>query len=265
MSLKIKILGCGNSSGVPAIGNYWGVCDPSEPRNIRMRSSLSVQSNETTIIVDTGPDISRQTTLFDITSIDGVFYTHQHSDHTNGISDLRMMYFRNGCHTIPCYGSAEALDEILQRFDYMFIVGDHTKLYPPVLTVNSFETNQYNEVQSFKDISYIPFLMDHGTCAAVGYRFGDLSYCVDIRSMDDKALECIKGSKIWIVDGSGYNSKDHPVHASLETLYRYNEYLEVQEVYITSLSPSMDYKTLLKELPEGYYPAYDGQTFKSEC
>ena len=262
MSLKITILGCGNSTGVPAIGNFWGDCDPEEPKNRRFRCSLAVQSEKNTIIVDTGPDLTHQTTLFDIININGVFYTHAHSDHTNGINDLRTMFYRNGQTPIPCYGSSKALDEIVQRFDFMFKANDNANLYPPVLKAQSFEPNQYGKPQHFDDISFIPFKMDHGTCDTVGYRFGDLSYCVDMKFMSDKALESAKGSKVWIVDGSGYNNKEHPVHADFDTIYKYNETIRAREVYITGLTPFMDYQTLLKELPEGYYPAYDGLTFE---
>lgn len=261
MSIKITVLGCGNSSGVPAIGNFWGECDPEELRNRRLRCSLAVQSKETTVLIDTASEISYQTALFDISKIDGVFYSHQHSDHTHGIHDLRSMFFRNDRHTIPCYSSVFALEEIKRRFDFMFLGGNHAHLYPPVLTAHAYEASQYGKPQQFKDIDYIPFEMDHGTCVSVGYRFGDLSYCVDMKYMGDKALECVKGSKIWIVDGCGYHNADNLVHADLETLYRYNEVVGAQKVYITSLSPLMDYQTLLRELPEGYYPAYDGLSF----
>ncbi len=261
MSLKVTILGCGSSAGVPAIGNYWGDCDPVEPRNRRTRCSLAVQSDDTTVVIDTSPELSHQTALFDITNIDSVFYSHQHSDHTHGIHDLRSMFFRNGRNTIPCFGCAFALEEIKRRFDFMFSGGNHAELYPPVLTTHSYDDAQYGKSQQFKDISYIPFEMDHGTCMSVGYRFGELSYCVDMKHMNDEALESVKGSKIWIVDACGYDNVDNPVHADLKTLYEYNKVIGAQEVYVTSLSPLMDYQTLRKELPEGFYPAYDGLSF----
>ncbi len=255
------ILGCGGSSGVPATGNFWGKCDPSESRNRRFRCSLAVQSAKTTVVIDTSPELRQQTALFDIKNIDGIFYTHHHSDHTHGISDLRPMFFRNGHNAIPCFSNSQTVKEIIQRFDFMFLNGENTDLYPPVLTAHAFKKSQYGNLQKFKDISYIPFKMDHGTCMSVGYRFNDLSYCVDMKTMSNEALEYIKGSKIWIVDGSGYNNADHPVHADLSTLYEYNKIIGAQEVYVTSLSPSIDYQTFRKELPKGFYPAYDGLFF----
>jgi phosphoribosyl 1,2-cyclic phosphate phosphodiesterase len=263
VSLKITILGCGNSSGVPAIGNYWGVCDPDEPRNRRLRCSLAVKSSNTTVVIDTGPDLSHQTTLFDIMQINGVFYTHAHGDHTNGICDLRSLFLRNNRQTIPCYSSSQALDQITNRFEYMFDAkaGDNARLYPAVLTAHVFNEQQYGNLQHFEDISYVPFLMDHGSCQTVGYRFGDLSYCADMYQLDDYALSCIAGSKIWIVDGGGYNNKGNPVHATIEKLQAYNECVKAKEVYLTCLTPAMDYHSLLDELPDSFYPAYDGLSF----
>jgi phosphoribosyl 1,2-cyclic phosphate phosphodiesterase len=100
--------------------------------------------------------------------------------------------------------------------------------------------------------------MDHGSCLTTGYRFGDLSYCVDMKRLDHKALDILQGSKIWIVDAAGFNNPNHDVHADLETVYKYNEQIKAETVYITSLSTQMDYKTLQAELPEGFAPAHDG-------
>lgn len=261
MSIKITILGCGNSSGVPAIGNYWGACDPNEIKNIRTRCCVAVQSDATTIIIDTGADIRNQMNGFDICNLDAVFYTHQHSDHCHGIDDLRPFYFRNDKTQIKCYGGAGVLDEISTRFHYLFNGGNHASLYPPILEAQPFDENLYGTPHHFADIEYIPFEMDHGTCSAVGYRFGDLSYCVDMKSLDSKALDVIKGSSVWIVDGAGYHDPKNSVHADLATLYEYNKYIQAQSVYVTSLSTLMDYKTLIDELPDGFYPAYDGMQF----
>ncbi len=261
MSVKITMLGCGNSSGVPAVGNYWGVCDPNEPKNQRTRCCLAVQSDTTTIIIDTGADFRHQMNKSDINTLDAVFYTHQHSDHCHGIDDLRPFYFRHDRTQLKCYGKKSVLEEIEGRFHYLFSGGSHKDLYPPVLEAHPFDEKDYCAPQNFADITYTPFKMDHGTCTSVGYRFGDLSYCVDMKSLDDKALDVIKGSKVWIVDGAGYHDADNSVHADLKILYEYNKYIKAESVYVTCLSTMMDYDVLSNELPDGFYPAYDGLQF----
>ncbi|MGH1403283.1 MAG: MBL fold metallo-hydrolase [Alphaproteobacteria bacterium] len=260
MTLKVTILGCGNSSGVPSIGNFWGACDPLEPKNRRTRCCLAVQSKKTNVIIDTGADIRYQVNNLDIDRIDMVLYTHQHSDHSHGIDDLRPLYFRNGRSCMECRGGEVALNEIRERFRYLFDGGVHADLYPPILKAFPFAEEDYGRTLCCNDIEYIPFLMDHGTCQSVGYRFGDVSYCVDMKALDQAALDIIKGSRVWIVDGAGYHKSDNPAHADLETLYRYNDYIQADRVYVTSLSSMMDYKTLEGELPEGFFSAYDGLT-----
>ncbi len=261
MSLKITILGCGNSSGVPAVGNYWGNCDPNEPKNRRYKCCLAVQSDEATVIIDTGADFRQQMNDFKIESLDGVFYTHQHSDHCHGLDDLRSFYFRNDRTAIPCFAHAEALSEITERFKYLFEGGNHDYFYPKILDAHAYDSSKFGQIHSFKDIKYTPFEMNHGTCTTVGYRFGGLSYSVDMKSLDQKALDIIKGSDVWIVDGAGYDNPNNDVHADLQTLYDYNEYVQAKHVYVTCLSSLMDYRTLSANLPKGFSLAYDGLVF----
>lgn len=260
MSIKITILGCGNSSGVPSVGNYWGVCDPAEPKNRRNRACLAVQSSDTTIIIDTGADFRHQMNAFDIHNLDAVFYTHQHSDHCHGIDDLRPLFFRNDKTPISCFGHQDSFNELEQRFHYLFEGGNNARYYPPVLDAHPFSSDQYGKMQSFGGVEFIPFEMDHHSCTSVGYRFGDVAYCVDMKRLDQKAMDVLKGCDTWIVDGAGYHSDDNAVHANLDALYAYNEYVGARQVYVTCLSSLMDYQTMCDELPDGFDPAYDGLT-----
>lgn len=253
----ITILGCGNSSGVPAIGNYWGACDPQEPKNERSRSSILIKSDQTTLIVDTGPDFRHQLNRENIGNIDAVLYSHHHSDHTAGIDELRALKFRNKKECIAIYVNKKTCHELQHRFHYLFHGGDHA-LYPPILKANEIMPDAYGKKMQIGDIIITPFEQDHGTCQSVGYRFGDTAYSVDILTLDDKALETLKGIKTWIVDCAGYHDADNPVHAHLNTIYKLNETIKAETVYLTSLSFIMDYQTLIDELPDGYDPCYDG-------
>lgn len=258
MSLKFTITGCGNSSGVPSAGNYWGACDPNEPKNKRARCSLWVRSENTSLVIDTGADFRQQTNQFNIQNIDAVLYTHQHSDHCHGIDDLRALYFRHGKTRIKTYGKYDVLQELEERFPYLFRGGNSEEYYPAILEPMAFKDEDYNKPYQIGDISFIPFLMDHGTCQSVGYRFGDVSYCVDMKSLDQVALDVLKETKIWIVDGAGYDNPKNSVHANLNDLIEYNNIIGASKVYVTCLSTHMDYKTLCNEFKNGFLPAYDG-------
>lgn len=256
MKAEITILGCGNSTGVPAIGNHWGLCDPNEPKNNRTRCSIAVQTKATTVIVDTGPDFSAQLTRERISHIDGVLYTHMHSDHVNGIDELRVIRFRNKT-LVPIYADQATMEDLRARFPYLFD-GGNSALYPPILEPHILDEHHFGSKHHFGDISYVPFTQDHGSCTSVGYRFGNLGYSVDILNLDARGVEALKGIKIWVVDAAAYNQSDNSVHANLETIFRLNKSIGAAQVYLTSLTLSMDYQTLVSELPQGYAPSYDG-------
>ncbi len=257
----VTILGCGNSTGVPAIGNYWGECDPSEPKNNRSRSSIALEYGGVTIIIDTGPDFRNQMNRENIPMIDAVLYSHQHSDHVNGIDDLRVIRHRNNKTRVPCYGNEVTMTDLKRRFHYLFDGGVHA-LYPPIIEPHILTAESMGRPHSAAGIEFIPFEQDHGTCKSVGYRFGDFAYSVDMHKLDGAAIETLRGVKTWLVDAAAYNQSENPVHANLQTIYELNRQIEASQVYLTSLSLPMDYQTLCDELPAGYAPAYDGMRFE---
>ncbi|MEZ5813509.1 MAG: MBL fold metallo-hydrolase [Alphaproteobacteria bacterium] len=257
---NITVLGCGNSTGVPAICNYWGACDPNEPKNIRTRCSIAVQTDETTLIIDTGPNFREQINRENITRIDGILYTHAHSDHVNGIDELRVIS-RKSDKLVKIYGNKGTLEDLKHRFNYMF-KGGEIDLYPPILDPKELNKDHFGRVQSFKDLKFTPFIQNHGTIDSVGYRFGDFAYSVDIWDIDNTAIKTLSGIKTWLVDCAAYKSPNQ-VHANLEKIYAFNEQIKAKTVYLTSLSLEMDYQTLCNELPKDYKPAYDG--LKLEC
>lgn len=258
MSVQAIILGCGNSSAVPGIGNYWGHCDPNEPKNRRGRSSLAVASDTTTIIIDTGPDFREQFNRENLKTPDAVFYTHSHSDHCHGIDDLRSFYFRGHQRPMPVYFNEETYADLHGRFKYLFEGGNNEFFYPPLLTAYTFSEEDYGRPHRVGNISFVPFPVDHGSCTCTGFRFGDLAYTVDMKTLDNSALAVLKGVKTWIVDAAAYNIKHNAVHANIEDIIGFNKTIQAQTVYLSSLTTQMDYQTLLKELPAGFLPAYDG-------
>ena len=153
MSLKFTILGCGNSSGVPASGNYWGKCDPAEPKNKRTRPSLWVQSATTSLVIDTGPDFRQQTTQHNIDQLDAVLYTHSHGDHVNGIDDIKPYLFRQENDYINIYSNEQTLNDLNKRFHYLF---SDNHIYKRVLNANALDNTLY-QTNQIQDIDFIPF------------------------------------------------------------------------------------------------------------
>ncbi len=259
MNLTLKILGCGASGGVPAIGNYWGECDPSEPKNNRTRSSIAVMSDDSCVVVDTGPDFRQQLNRENIQSIDAVLYTHAHGDHVAGMDELRS-FQRRYKRQVPVYGHVDTILELQDRYAYMFkdLAGG---LYPSVMDPYIFRDDEYCKPFDVAGIPFIPFKQDHHTCVSLGFRFGDIAYCTDMVDLEQQSIEAIKGVKTWIVDGAGKYSLTSPVHAPIPKIIEMNKEIQAEEVYLTHLSLIMDYQTLRDELPKGYYPCYDGLEF----
>ena len=254
--LDFIVLGCGNAAGTPSIGNQWGDCDPQEPKNRRTRCSGLIRSPETTVLIDFGPDIHQQLTREEITQIDAVLLTHDHGDHVNGIDDLRTLAYRNKG-PIPLYGQEKYLSRLeSHRFPYAYGKNVDSDIY------QAFLENKYLQDKNFTicDIPVIWFEQDHGTCFSTGYRIGDFAYSTDMRDLDEKAIETLKGIRTWVVDGGAYFSDYNPVHASINTIYRLNEKIGASQVFITHMPRHMDYRTVLRELEDGYEPAYDGLT-----
>ena len=252
---KMTMMGCGNSAGTPSIGNYWGNCDPHNPKNRRTRPSVLVEYGDQNLVIDTGADFKEQMNRFCVENLSAVLYTHTHSDHIAGIDDLRVFRLRNKEH-VHIYGTPEAIEELERRYDYMF--EQKAKIYPQVLESHTVTDEQFGHEMQVNGIPFIPFEQDHGTCRSLGFRFGDIGYSTDMVDLPETSLNALKGIKTWIADAAGYKMESNMVHATLKELYALNERVGAEKVYITHLSPLMDYDRLMNELPDGYEPAYDG-------
>jgi phosphoribosyl 1,2-cyclic phosphate phosphodiesterase len=256
MTTKVKILGSGNSSGVPAIENFWGNCDPDNPKNRRSRPCVAVYNENTTLIVDTGPDFKEQFNASGLERVDAVLYSHAHGDHVNGIDELRVLNFIQNQKT-PVYAGMETLKDLQNRFSYMFY-GSDDGLYSKVIDIRCIVPDDFYTPMGLRDLEFSVFPQDHGTCESLGIRTGDTAYSPDMVDLGPKTIEHLKGIKTWIVDGSGYNSGSNPVHASIKKIYDLNDHIGAEKVYLAHLSPYMDYDQLMKELKSCCEPSYDG-------
>ena len=255
MTTEVIILGCGNSTGVPAIGNIWGTCDPLEPKNKRTRASILVRTDATTLIIDTGPDFREQMNRENIRTIDAALYTHAHSDHINGIDELRGIAYTNKS-KVNIYGNSWTIRELTDRWRHIFHGGTDDGMYPAVATAHVI--TEFGRPMTIGGLTFSPFEQDHGDVKTVGYRFGDFAYSTDISSLDETALKTLAGIKTWLVDAAGYKQTHNRVHANLDKIYELNATIKAEQVWLTSLTLAMDYNTLNNELKKGYKPAHDG-------
>ncbi len=246
------ILGCGCSKGTPQIGNEWGACDPLEPKNFRTRPSIAIQKNGKTLIIDTGPDFHMQINRENIRHIDGVLYTHAHSDHVAGIDELRSFFDRTR-KRVPVLSDEKTLNELRQRFSFVF--EQSSVLYAAAAEAHILQNN----LQSFAGIDFTPFTQDHGLSTTLGFRFGDFGYSTDMITLDDHAIGVLNGVENWLVDGANLYEERIFVHSNLKRILELQEKVQAKNIYLTHLKNNLDYQTLCRDLPIFIRPAFDGQ------
>jgi phosphoribosyl 1,2-cyclic phosphate phosphodiesterase len=258
-SMKITILGCGASSGVPIIGCDCTVCTSANPKNKRTRVSILVESEGTSILVDTSPDLRVQALRNNIRKIDAIIVTHAHADHINGIDDVRPFNYLNNA-PLNLYCESETLQEIKERFPYCFLPPKPagTGWYRPCLIPVTIEPPKSFTIGG---IEVQPFWQNHGQSRTVGLRFGNMAYSTDTNGLPEESLEILKGIDTWIVDCLRYHPA--PTHAHLEMTLEWIKQVKPKAAYLTHMNHELDYDRLMKELPQGVYPAHDGLVISS--
>jgi len=249
--LKVRILGCGTSTGVPKIGNEWGQCDPNEPRNYRLRTSILVESAGERMLVDCGPDLRQQLLAADVNRLDGVVVTHAHGDHCHGIDELRPVSQAIGG-PVPLHARRDVLDELELRFAYAF---EDSDFYRPIV-----QGRQLDEELGFGEARVRFVDQPHGGPTSLGLRFDDsdhsIVYAIDFSELTDDMAVLYQGADVWIADC--LTRKPHPTHAHLDGVLNWARELRVGQLYLVHMGNGLDYRTLVAELPDWAAPAYDG-------
>lgn len=249
--MKIRILGCGTSFGVPRIGNDWGECDPNEPRNRRTRSSILIESGDKRLLVDCGPDLREQLLAADVATLDGVIVTHDHADHCHGIDELRAIeqVLRR---PVPLYARADVLEGLQKRFGYIF---SSRSFYRAVA-----EPIPLTDTLEFGDATLRFVDQPHGGITSLGMRIEENGrsaiYSIDFNELTGEMRSLYQGADVWISDC--LSRRPHPTHTHLGALLAWAQEMEVGQVFLSHLNNSMDYATLVADLPDWAAPAHDG-------
>ncbi|HYM32033.1 MAG TPA: MBL fold metallo-hydrolase [Candidatus Cybelea sp.] len=250
--MRVTILGCGTSAGVPRVGNDWGACDPDEPKNRRRRCSILVQEGRTTVLVDTSPDLREQLLDAKVTKLDGVLWTHDHADQCHGIDDLRPLWLHAGGKLLDAWTNRQTMDVLMQRFGYCFRQAPGS-MYPPIL--RGHELHRSLDIGELRGIEAIE--QDHGFgVVSLGFRFGRFAYSNDVVELDEAAFTALAGIEVWLVDAMRY--KPHPTHTHVERTLEWIARVKPKRAILTNMHIDLDYQTLRRELPPGVEPAYDG-------
>ena len=250
--MKLLMLGCGTSTGVPRIGNDWGECDPAEPKNRRTRVSIIVENDAgQRILVDTSTDLRAQLLANDIGKVDAVFWTHDHADHCHGIDDLRVMRYDRS-NPLPGFASSFTCERLRRRFDYIF---EGQFGYPTLISLKETSETQLVAGFSFDDVE-----MPHGPVQSTGFRFEadgkSLVYATDFSEITSGMVRCFKDCDVLVVDC--LRERPHPTHSHLEMSLELARKCKAKTIVLTHMDKSLDYRTLCGKVPSNVTVGYDG-------
>ena len=257
--MRVTLLGCGTSVGVPALGHAgWGRCNPNDPRNRRQRCAVLVQTEATTILVDAGPDIRQQLLPLGLRKIDAVLITHTHSDHIAGLDDLRAFYWPDRI-DLRLHATSFHGDFIKARFPYLFEKKPESPSYfVPPMKIMDIAPGQRLEIG---DIAVDVFHQDHGTTDSLGFMFNDLfAYSTDVVRLEDVVLDQIAGVPLWIVEA--LRDTPHQSHSHYEQTFDWIARVKPARAVLTHLGLEADYETLAALCPPNTEPGVDGMVFE---
>lgn len=257
--LRVTLLGTGPSQGVPNLGGEgeagdWGACDPREPRNRRTRTAALLRDPDlgAALLVDTGPDLRAQLLAARCARLDAVLWTHAHADHVMGLDDLRAVNRVTG-RALPCYGTEATLGELRGRFAYAFREPSSGGFYRPALEPRAVAPGE-RLPWAGREVRLLD--QDHHVMRTLGLRVGGFAYTTDVVRLPEESLAALEGAEVWVV--GCFQPAPHLVHANLEQVLAWRERIRPRRTVLTHMSAALDYARLVRELPEGVEPGFDG-------
>ncbi len=250
-------LGTGTSMGVPMLGCDCHVCTSTNPKNHRYRCSVLLGTPAGNILIDTTPELRLQLLRENVKLVHTVVYTHYHVDHLFGLDDLRIFPLKlNG--PLPIYCTDEVEEVIRQAFAYVFAPGSEDI---PIGMLPRLELRRIDE-RPFEVLGqrFTPIPLHHGKFNVFGFRIGNVAYCTDVSSIPERSWPLLEDLDVFIIDALR-PGKPHPAHFSLDQALEAIARAKPRQAYLTHMAHTMEYDELMRTLPQGVEPAYDGLKF----
>lgn len=249
--MKIYFLGTGTSQGIPVIGCRCAVCNSSDFRDNRLRTSVFITWDEMVFQIDCGPDFRQQMLQAKCQKVDAVLFTHEHADHTAGIDDIRPFCFmKKGF--VDVYAMPRVLENLHTRFAYAFATKNR---YPgaPALKSTAVYPGQYFTVN---DKQVLPIAVMHGNLPILGYRFDKLAYLTDVKTLSDEAVTQLQDLDVLVINA--LRISEHPTHNNLAEALEYIKKINPKKAYITHIGHDLGlHEVVQNQLPENVFLAYD--------
>jgi phosphoribosyl 1,2-cyclic phosphate phosphodiesterase len=248
--LNIYFLGTGTSQGIPIIGSTHPVCKSTDYKDKRLRVSLWMSWEDHSYVIDCGPDFRQQMLASDCQKVDGILFTHEHSDHTAGLDDIRPFNFRQG--EMPIYAHQRVIENLKKRFDYVF---ETENRYPGAPSVKTIEViNNQPFVLGGKTV--IPIDVMHGDLQVFGYRVDDFAYLTDVKTVAPEEVEKLKNLDVLVLNA--LRITPHNTHFNLQEALDFIALVQPKKTYLTHISHLLGFhEDVQKELPENVFLAYD--------
>jgi phosphoribosyl 1,2-cyclic phosphate phosphodiesterase len=254
--MRLRFLGTGTSFGIPVIGCSCAACTSNDPRDRRTRHAALLQADDggRNILIDTPPELRLQLLAAKVSSIDAVWYTHGHADHTHGIDDLRV-FSRPDSDPLPTFADEVCAEFLRRKFDYVF-----DEDYQPIggpkvkLRLHTFREGQPVDVAG---MTMLPVGLPHGDVTSYGFRCGDLGYITDAKLLTPGAHAAFRGVKVLVMNALWFG-RSHPTHFTIDEAVRAADELGAQQTFLTHLTHRVTHEQLLRELPPHVRPAHDG-------
>ncbi|CAN5200423.1 MBL fold metallo-hydrolase [soil metagenome] len=253
--MKLTFLGTGTSFGIPQVGCSCRVCRSSDPRDKRTRVGAVVEADSgARLLIDTPPELRLQLIAAGIDSVDGILFTHEHADHTNGIDDVRAFSVRRRS-PVKFYGSEDTLARIAKRFDYIF--DDRVQPLPGTSKPEGkMHPLTAGETIAIAGMDVTAVAVPHGPGTVFAYRIGALGYITDAASLPASAVEAFKGVHVLVLNALFHGP--HPMHLSIPDAVRVATEIGADRTYLTHLTHENLHADLEAELPARVTPAFDG-------
>ena len=248
-ALKVTFLGTGTSQGIPVIGSSHPVCLSSNPKDKRLRVSVLVEVDNLNVVIDCGPDFRQQMLSNNVTHLDAILFTHEHSDHTVGLDDIRPYFFKQG--DIPVFAHERVLNSLRKRFDYIFASENK---YPGAPSVQ--EHVIHNEPFKLKNLTVVPVNVMHNRVQVYGFRIKDFAYITDAKTIEEKEVEKLEGVEVLVVNA--LRKEPHHSHFNLEEALEFIDKVKPKRAYLTHISHMLGFhEEVQAELPPNVFLAYD--------
>ena len=252
--MEITFLGTGTSVGVPSIGCHCEVCESTDPKDKRLRSSIFIKTKEQSLLIDCGPDLRQQCLREGIESVDAVLITHPHADHIMGLDDLRR-FTPKAEDTLPIYARPSCIQALSQCFFYIF---NGENRYPGYFKPDAIPIEGPFKLSELK---VIPIPVEHGKVECIGFAFYKnnvplLGYIPDCKIIYEEGMNTLKDIECLVIDGLRHTP--HPTHISVSEAVEISQELRAKKTWLTHISHEIMHGRDEANLPDNVRIAYDG-------